>query len=70
MVSSSAAGPNKGIERPDDIEIFHVEPEELGYMAPHGRPTMIVMWHGNGYKRDDCWLQADVDVVCDLITWK
>jgi len=70
MASFSAAGPDKGIERPDDIEIFNVEPEEEGYMAGHGRPTVVVMWNGNGYKRADCWLQSDVDSVCDLGSWR
>lgn len=70
MASSSHAGPGSGVEKPEDIEVFHIEPEDDEYMAPHERPTLVVMWHGNGYKRDDCWLQIDEDAACDLGAWQ
>lgn len=69
MATSSRAGPSDGREPPEDIEVYRVTPEKEGYMASHERPTMVVMWHGNGYKRDDCWIQIDEDAACDLDFW-
>jgi hypothetical protein len=70
MASSSTAGSKQGIERPDEIEVFEVKPDDDGFIAPHNRTTLVVMWHGNGYKRDDCWLQSGLDTVCDLKYWR
>lgn len=69
MVSVSRAGPGTGIKTPDEIEAYRVTPGEEGYMAGHERPTLVVMWHGNGYRRDDCWIQIDEDSTCDLSSW-
>lgn len=70
MAATSSAGPKDGVNRPNSVEMFRVTPEEDNYMAPHERPTLIVMWHGNGYKRDDCWIQIDEDAACDLGSWE
>jgi hypothetical protein len=59
-----------GIEKPDDIEVVHVDPKGEEFGAPNERPTLVLMWHGNGYKRDDCWLQIDEDAACDLASWE
>lgn len=69
MVSVSNAGSRDGLENPEKIDVYRVEPEEDGFMAPHNRPTLVVMWHGGGYKRDDCWIQVDADAACDLDSW-
>jgi hypothetical protein len=66
MSAVSNAGADDGLEQPDEIDVYEVDPTQPGYMAPHQRPTLVIMWHGNGYKRDDCWIQVDVDAACDL----
>lgn len=70
MASFSRAGPDFGIRDPDDVEIYHVVPEEDEYMVEQESPLLVIMWHGNGYKRDDCWVQVDEDAACDLGAWQ
>lgn len=69
MATVSKAGPTDGTRVPSDVEVYRVTPEENGHMAPHERPTVVVMWHGNGYKRADCWIQIDEDSACILDYW-
>ncbi|WP_143421019.1 hypothetical protein [Halorubrum halodurans] len=70
MATTSSAGPRDGLKKPADIEVFRVTPEDESYMADHERPVVVVMWHGNGYERDDCWIQIDQEAACDLDSWQ
>ena len=65
MATVSRSGPGDGTENPEEINVTTVDPNEEGY-AVHENPILVLMWHGNGYKRDDCWIQIDADAACDL----
>lgn len=69
MASVSRAGIGIGVDDPDEVESVHVNSETDPTFEPGERPTLVVMWHGNSYNREDCWLQIDEDAACDLDSW-
>ena len=70
MAKSSVAGPGVGVENPNEVESVHVNSDTDPTVGPDERPTLVVMWHGNSYNREDCWLQIDEDAACDLTSWE
>ncbi|UBF22590.1 hypothetical protein HRTV-25_gp9 [Halorubrum tailed virus 25] len=70
MAKVSRSNPEAGVTSPDSIEVYRVSSDDEGYMAEHQRPVLVLMWHGNGYKRDECWIQVDEDAACDLASWE
>ena len=69
MASVSRAGPGSGVSDPEKVESVHVNPDTDPTFEPDEQPKLVVMWHGNTYNREDCWLQIDEDAACDLDSW-
>lgn len=69
MASTSNAGPGEGLDQPEDIEEYEVSADE-NYGSDDEPRMIVVMWHGNGYKRDDCWIQIPKDAACNLEAWQ
>lgn len=68
MAEFSNAGPGEGLDKPGNIEEYEVTCDE-DYAAEDEPPMLVIMWHGNGYKRDDCWIQIPKEAACNLETW-
>ena len=66
MSRVSRAGPGEGVDAPEEIETEIINPADERFGSALQRPVLVVLWHGNGYRRDDCWIQIDRDTVCDL----
>lgn len=68
MADFSNAGPGDGLNKPENIEEYEVTCDE-DYADEDEPPMLVIMWHGNGYKRDDCWIQIPKEAACNLETW-
>lgn len=62
MATSSRAGPGEGMAKPEAVIVESYD--------EFGDDHLFVAWRGNGYREDDCWLLADLDIVCKLSSWE
>lgn len=66
MAKVSVSGPGEPLGDPESVEWVRVDPEEGHFGNSRVWPVKVLMWHGGGYKRDDCWIQIDDDAVLEL----
>lgn len=57
----SYAGPESGITNPDDTHIIRYAKEDDYY-----GPTVALVWTGDDYAPDTCWIEAPAPFWVDL----
>jgi len=66
MAKVSISGGGEPLGDPESVEWVRVDPDKERFGDGRERPVKVLMWHGGGYKRDDCWIQIDDESVMEL----
>lgn len=62
----SIAGPEKGLDIPEEIDIFTVSQRDHPESRDEDGQHSVIQWDGGEYCRQNTWIMADEDTIIDL----